>query len=898
MLINEKRYPVLIWGVIIVVLAWEAHVFAVFSLINSFAYDTFVRISLRREPSAKLFVLDGNRSYADQGDEVWIPLLKNLLSSNAEQIVFNFLPEQVSSGFYQLAADSGKVVFGRHLQTGDPYAENSLEALPQAALSTKIVTGAIILPPQENGIFRSQYRYYRDADHTMPVFETAAAEKSPAPDVSRRDGEDFLINFMGGSASIPKMHVEEAVSGHLIPELLAGRTVFVGLYGVEPLTKYVTPLSKRDGLTSDVLFHAFALDTLLSKRTISSPSEAAVLTAIGLVCALTLLYCQYLTFHQTFLLSLGSTFATGLVSWLGLQLANLWIQPFELILAQWLCIALAWRYRIMEEQNVVEKTLATLSVDLQEKFVPKDFYETDEDWYQVVDMINQSLNLRRMLFFGLVEGDHRIRESCAYKCSVNDVAEKRRDYKRTPYSTAIQENKPQLQDKPFLISLGDDEIQYLVPLVFAGEVLGFWAFSADPETIKSTDKFNALITAYMYQISEFLHAKQMQEKQTSRNSNRLLAYLNYQSVINPYQQLNSMVAVLNKRAAQLQQVFNTLNSGGILFDLFGRVLLLNKHMEELGQSVNLKLYNMTALELVVTVTGMDEDQARALLRKTIFDLESASIRISNFKSNRDYLFHIQPLKLQEYDYDAAESAVAFPIVGILCELEDITDLNLIYRLKEDLFSFLHNQLLETFSYVSSVLSEFENTEIPHEDKAARAIEIRRRNELIMSTMSVVHEQMVKEIGHLESSIGSYPINVLKIMEKAIDALSSYAEDRFIDLRVQTPESSSLAIASPKELYQIVLAVLRAMIDDTFDGTDVFILVEDSQDTLQYIFNNRGVGLIQNKIGGSNGDSYPDLAGELNFAKYEEYLSHWQGELKVRSQIGQGSQVVLTLKRFL
>ncbi len=392
MLINEKRYPVLIWGIIIVVLAWEAHVFAVFSLINGFAYDTFVRISLRHDTSAKLLVLDGNRNYADRGDEVWLPLLKNLLASHAEQVVFNFLPDRVTSGFYQLAAASGKVVFGRHLQTGDPYLPASLEPVPQAALSAKIVTGAIILPIQENGIFRSQLRDFIGGDDAMPVFETAAAENNPEPDDSSRIREEYLINFIGGSARIPKMQMEEAVSGHLIPEVLAGRTVFVGLHGVEPLSKYATPLSKRDGLTSDVLFHAFALDTLLSKRTISAPSEAAMLTAIGLVCALTLFYCQYLTFHQTFLLSLGSTFAIGLVSWLGLQTANLWIRPFELILAQWLCIALAWRYRIMEEQAVVEKTLAALSADLQEKFVPKDFYENDEDWYQIVDMINQSLN--------------------------------------------------------------------------------------------------------------------------------------------------------------------------------------------------------------------------------------------------------------------------------------------------------------------------------------------------------------------------------------------------------------------------------------------------------------------------------------------------------------------------
>ncbi|MBK8816245.1 MAG: CHASE2 domain-containing protein [Methylococcaceae bacterium] len=898
MIINEKRYPVLIWGIIIVVLAWEAHVFSVFSLINGVAYDVFVRLSFRNETSDQLLVLDGNKSYAEQGDEVWMPLLKNLLASQAKQVVFNFLPEHVSNNFYRTASDSGKVIFGRHVEMSDPYASVKLEPIPHVAENIDIITGVITIPTPENGVFRKQLKRITTGESTLSSLEQAAVDKSTAAINSDGNSLDYLVNFVGGSVRIPKMQLEQAVSGNLIGELLAGRTVLVGLYGVEPLSKYVTPLSKGDGLMPDVLFHAFAMDTLLSRRSISVPSETVMLTAFAAVCAITLFYCQYLSFHQAFILSMAMSLSYGLISWLGLQLFFLWIRPFELILTQWLCIALAWRYRIIEEQIIVDKTLASLSGDLQEKFVPKDFNENDDDWLQIVDMINQSLHLSRMLFFGLVEGDHRIKVACAFKCSADDVDESRRDYKRTPYSTAIQENKPQLQERPFLKPRHNEEIQYLVPLVFAGEILGFWAFSTEPETIKSTEKFHALIQAYMYQISEFLYGKQAQEKQHTRESNRLLAYLNYQSVISPYQKLNSSVAILNKRATQLQQVFNTLNTGGILYDLFGRVLLLNKHMEELAQSVNLKLYNMTALELVVTVTGMDENKARSLIRKTIFDLESASIPVSNFKSNRDYLFHIQPLKLQEHEYGGLDTKAVLPIVGILCELEDITDLKIIYRLKEDLFSRLHHQLQDTFSSVLSALPEIENTGISREEMKRLLTGIRSNIDTSLSTLNLVHDQMNNEIGHLVSNIGCYPINALKTIDKAIDALTEYADERFIDVRLQSPESLNLVIASPKELYQIIYAVLQAMIDDTFDGTDVFIIVEEKKESIQYFFSNRGIGLINNKIGHSDTDMFPDLVEGLNFNKFKQYVSHWEGELELSSQMGEGSQIVLTLKRFL
>ena len=92
-------------------------------------------------------------------------------------------------------------------------------------------------------------------------------------------------------------------------------------------------------------------------------------------------------------------------------------------------------------------------------------------------MINQSLNLKRMIFLERVPNDHRLKEIKAFECSIHDVVDLRRDYERTPYSTVIQEQKPLLQTKPYLLPLAVEDQQYLAPLMFAGDVLGFWAFT-------------------------------------------------------------------------------------------------------------------------------------------------------------------------------------------------------------------------------------------------------------------------------------------------------------------------------------------------------------------------------------------------------------------------------------
>ena len=115
MVISNKRYSALIIGAIIIALAWSIHVFAVFHLLNGFAYDYLMRNYPNTPASEQLIVLDGDKQMAERGDELWLPLLKNVLAQNVKQIVFNFLPGQVSADFYQLAADSGKVIFAQQI---------------------------------------------------------------------------------------------------------------------------------------------------------------------------------------------------------------------------------------------------------------------------------------------------------------------------------------------------------------------------------------------------------------------------------------------------------------------------------------------------------------------------------------------------------------------------------------------------------------------------------------------------------------------------------------------------------------------------------------------------------------------------------------------------------------
>lgn len=894
MLINNNRYSAIIMGATIIALVWSAHILSTLQLPNGFAYDYLMRSNTTTAASEQLIVIDGDKASAERGDDLWLTLLNNLLAQDVKQVVFGFLPERVSSDFYRLAADSGKVLFGRQLLGNNFDSTTELQPLPPSAQGNNLSLALVKTPESLQGVYRNQRSRITVDGQDFPALEYGAAERILGESAALPNA-DFRINFIGGTARIPKIKLEQALAGNLVSELVAGRTVLIGIYGLEPLASYFTPLSTANEQTSDLLYHAFALDTLLSDRCILPlPSWALLLIIIGITVA-TLIFCQSLTFQRSLALSAVLTLGYGLACWLALHSVFLWIPPVELILAQWLTLALVWRYRIVQENRIFDSTLFNLSANLQEKVFPVSFYHSQDPWAQLIVMINESLNLNRLMFLERVPHDHRLKEIKAFKCSIDDVLEPRRDYERTPYSTVIQEHKPLLQERPYLKVLDSEDRQYLAPLIFAGDVLGFWAFTVDANTVKSTVKFLALTQAYMTQISEILYYRQEWQKRVTLENNKVWTYLSFRTGEKPYQLLNQSVTLLERRIAELQQVFNSLNTGGVLYDLFGRVLLLNKYIEELAQSVDLKLYNMTALDFIAAVTGYDATDARNIMQKTIFDHETVSIPISGFKTGRDYILHIQPLKLQDHEQQINDSAPAFQIIGILCELEDITELKAIYRLKEQMFERFSFQMRNDLATMVFALSIFDDETTSADEKAFAMSSIQGKIEDTLTTLNAVNAQINVEIESLASSLGRYPINGQEAINKAITAVKDFAALRSIGLQLKSPSLLSLVYASPGELYTAFHTLLTVMINDAFEGSELWIEIEEKNEWVHYHFRNQGLGITRGEADESRVLQSPE---ELKMAEVNRYVKHWQGLLEFSSQIGVGSMITLSLHCFL
>jgi len=519
-----EKYAALMISLAIIVLLWVGYYFSVFSILNGYSYDVLMRRYPSRIASEKLILIEIDPAFTEQGDDVWKKLLSALLLADAEAIALTFFPEGVTSEFYQLAARSKKTVFAVHVDNTTVLSFNDDTVLPDAARNLQTVYGLISKPPVQNGVFRKQHGVVTINSRLYPGFEKKVAEMV-VDNPDKLPDSDYRINFIGYQYRIPRVSIDRVLNGGLVSELVSGRTVLIGFNQHPSLSQFYTPVSTATQMTDDVMFHAFALDTLLSNRQIDNIPDWALLLCLLFVTAVSLFVGQWLGFKVSLYVSAISSVIYIVICWVGLGYFFIWIPLTEILLGQWLSFILVWAYRVHQEQKGLEQLLFGFPLKARESSHPVNLYNSDEPWELLISMINQSLNLNRLIFLERVVDDHRLKEIKAMNCSMSDILERRRDYQRFPYSRAINANRPVLLEKDYLRTVSVVEHQYMAPLIFAGEVLGFWVYTVEPRNIKSQAKFNALTYSFMVQVSEVLHYRQQWKQRLKNKQIRLWDYL-------------------------------------------------------------------------------------------------------------------------------------------------------------------------------------------------------------------------------------------------------------------------------------------------------------------------------------------------------------------------------------
>ena len=280
-------YSGIIIAIAIVLTTWVSHQINFFQITDAALYGLTMRYSLVKPAPPSVLLIAADPRDRGASEQSWLRVLETLEKLGARQILFTFLPENTSPRFFERANTMGTVIFGRGIvagPAGDPD-QARLEPWPAAVntLDREPPFGVVALPPADNGYYHRQYAGFTVQGQHHPALEVRAAAQS-AGDPSLLPDQPYWVNFQGGPAYLPTVGLQRLLRDGLIPELVRGRSVLIGVLPPPQTPSLHTPLDQTANSGMSLLaFQGYALETLLRNQPIQPFSALMVLTILAVV---------------------------------------------------------------------------------------------------------------------------------------------------------------------------------------------------------------------------------------------------------------------------------------------------------------------------------------------------------------------------------------------------------------------------------------------------------------------------------------------------------------------------------------------------------------------------------------------------------------------------------------
>ncbi len=883
-------------SIITLITVWVGSSLGAFYLLDGIVYDLIVRFTPPHQSTASpLLLVELDQTVQSESGDYWLKVLQELERNQPRQVVFHHFPHDASRPFFLHAANMGNVIFGRQVEhdeesTGEMHI---VESIPEAALDVTLPFGGVSLPPSEYGISRRHWAWYRYSEGRLPslVLLAVNAQMERAPVVEN----PYYVNFFYRTESLPKVKASRILDGSLVPSMFEGRTILIGHGLGEDRLGLTTPMEPSSASISAFEYEGWALKTLLDGMAIIRPGPWTTLGLLFSVLVIVLICYQYLPLPVSLVFCIASSVILFFITWGLLFFMKFWLPYVELVSIIWLLLVILFLQRIMLKNEIDRSILFSQSFQLKERLLPRSFYNSDEYWSQVVTMVNQTLMLRRTIFLEALENDHRVREVIALNCSIDDIQERRRDYERTPYVTALEEGAP-LKVENYLKTGEEEEEQYMVPLRVGNQIMGFWAFGIRNDDLSHIHNFFPVVRSFSNEIAEMLYRRRLYILEKRQRQNPLRRFLLFELGTESSLSLRTAIQRIDRRLNLLEALGNSLSIGTILYDSFGRVIQTNTYLTELFKQLEITPFNMTALDLLIKLADIEAHEARSILNSTVVERKRHTLHASNIRLlERKYVLVVTPVLHDEGWSDSIEEEEASPfeLYGILFQLVNVGGLMGGGQKKERLFSWLTDFFHEEMARLGT------SCELPEEfqDNETLQNQAYDRIEDVLGKIKTAQRLFESDDEILDK--GLFPLELGHYLEMALEQIQGRAKRKNVELTLQKPATSQFVMAEHETLKNIITSLLLFMVQDAFEGSTVDITLSRENTILEAVFSYEGTGMPQDILEALLSGDSKNLANELDVLRRSvPTLKGWGASLEGSGEFGVGLRFSLRIKAFL
>ena len=748
------------------------------------------------------------------------------------------------------------------------------------------------------GHFRDWQNTFQINDKNYTAFQAQVQTSDKSGALISTPKDRALIDFTMEDGFIPTIKAQRVLEEGLVASLIKNKFILIGdaLEPGEP--GFTVPIRPNTGI-SQLELQGYALHSALSQRFLSYAGVNFTLIGTLVIGAISILLFQWLSPQYSAIYTLFVCVLIVALQWLSIKLYGLILPSWEWIIAQAFILLTIYQLRRNKEERALNRIIAETNSRLSQRVQPLNFNRADDPWKKILSFINQQLNLRRSIFLEKVSNDHRLKEIEALNCSVDDISEYRRDYQRKPYSEALEVNGPITPFRDYFKEVEEHEIQYLTPLTFAGDILGFWALTLNPDEKFDKILFENNLRNFANQIAELIYHRNhwKQESKYSQNPWRRLFSLEFGQSL--HQKLSHSVTLLEHRLDTLEDVFNGLSTAAVVYDVFGQVLHTSSMMEYLARINNIAIYKLTAMELLAKTGDISLDQARKKLRYVTLKNKTIAMSTRAFSNHSSHLLRIRPLLSQKQV--KSDQIHPFQILGILFEFIDISQIQQHIDIRQDVSEKYFNKMRNNLSTISLATRKIIRTKHNNTDQWTDMI----KEKIIESgeLTNQVEEELNKQVYLSEQQV--VPVNITPTIAKLIDSADESAQSKELKFVFHKPDLNILSYVELQTFEQLISAVINLLISDAAHQSIISIIMLDESEMgepkIRINFSNMGNGIpkeqLENLLASPHAftDNEDDPLTQVTILAQQ--INHWGGKLSIMTDIGSGFSIDLDLKTF-
>ncbi len=870
-LLNQQRYASAWVGLGIMLMLGLSLFFSTFDRFDRWIYDELTQHSqFAKTKSPKVLLVELDAGFEGLPIAQWFRMLDAIQKLQPASIGINTLPWNWSEQDLQQASKQYSVFISSTL--------TSLYKPEQQIVYS-------IMPPLDGISYRQQLLQKKIAGKAYIGLEAAMSNT-----VFTDDTSEYFINFIGGAGRIPVINYQRILAGGLVSELVKDKAILIGIR-LPLMQDMLTPL----GMMNISKFQAHALDTLLNKQEIKFINPLVLMIVISLLVCFMLVIVLRIPDHYQ-LIAIFSVALFSLILSAGSYIFfQFWLLPGYLIITEMTVLIALLFLRNRHNKQTLQTMAFNSAAKIEKRWLSESFYSSDIHWNHIANMVTQTLSLQRTIFLERVENDHRVREIKALNCSLDDISEMRRDYQRTPYTTAIEYGGALKLERKYLEIQEDDEVQYIVPLNYAGNIQGFWAFTIKPSEDFDENKLIDAVEQFAIQISELLYHRSEWEKNQKEQRSMVIQLLEMKFEESNYESIQHSISFLTHRLSIMESLMDGLESSAILYDLFGRVVHVNKTMTHMLTDINLIPYSMTAVDLIVSLSGVSMAEARNYLSYLILEQGSINIPVKHHGVKTGYMMMVSALKGDTEQEDNEADAQPFELIGILCEIIDMTRISEIYSQKEKVVQHMSGWLRNDLSSITMACDLVQDYRIDSKKRQDLIQLIKYKVDDLGKNFEQVNNIVQQD---LISKISSkYPVDFTSALETSVVEVRNKSK-KSVEIESVLPFCSPLVMAAPKELRQVFSAVLNVLIADALEDSYIKLTISCNKQDVEFEFKNQGFGIpdeqLQQYLTGQE-----NLESEVfqNLRKAHHQVKSWGGGFNADSMIGEGICFRFSLNAF-